>query len=66
MSEWQPIETAPKYDGSMRVNVLAWNQYNQTVETVISDGDWWRMRGSECAYTHWMPLPSPPVVEGEE
>jgi hypothetical protein len=63
MSEWQPIETAPK-DGSQ---LLGWangdyatfrwtgGYFNLIVAgTFAEDAAWWP--------THWMPLPTPPSV----
>lgn len=75
MSEWQPIETAPK-DGTMVV--LHWDWEPLTVvgyfgaSTNQPPGDdpereTWRVHWDEATLdggfdepTHWMPLPSPP------
>lgn len=66
MSEWQPIETAPK-DGTW---VLGWAP-GWTVVTMawcdiplypVSDKPYWAQGGAQRAVpaTHWMPLPEPP------
>ena len=62
--EWQPIETAPNYHAGERLLVLVWNRYlgDGGVEMCLADGDFWRHRGEDCAYTHWMPVPSPPKL----
>lgn len=76
MSEWQPIETAPK-DGTM-IRVA----YNDDLIN-FEDGVYWQSEGRHCLLgsragalppgwtssdvglpvdevTHWMPLPPPP------
>lgn len=65
MSEWQPIETAPK-NGS---RVLLWNPEWSGPCTAQFYGDaagGWKLdkRMPPFAYqpTHWMPLPAPPNV----
>ena len=67
MTEWQPIETAPK-DGK---NILISNDRGMFVAAFDADWDldgWWLvsdgkdherpLRGNDP--THWMPLPKPP------
>lgn len=62
MSEWQPIDTAPKESGNILVFVpprfitLGWH----------AEGDGWmdatcpEHAGPEIDPTHWLPLPEPP------
>lgn len=68
MSEWQPIETAPK-DG--RKFLACWHgknqktgdQYKYEPECMAWDGDfYWVVDGGQPSVspTHWMPLPEPP------
>lgn len=62
LSEWQPIETAPK-----EVKVIVWSQaivcpciaYRIEGQWADSEGDW-DLRDDEQP-THWMPLPEPPT-----
>ena len=75
MSEWQPVETAPK-DGTP---ILAHCKNGATYAVWWSDVDerslglepgWLLVGGGELArktsdartLTHWMPLPAPPCV----
>ena len=72
--DWQPIETAPKDgtaflafvtwswsnggDGSQQ-DVMAWDEragffYSPTAPNYVQGCD------TDCAVTHWMPLPEPP------
>ena len=71
MSEWQPIETAPK-DGRLHVrglivssNKRGMRWWEPIAGRIDDDGEFvdhdgnsqWRAED----YTHWMPLPAPPV-----
>ena len=71
MTEWQPIETAPK-DGT---EVLLWGRYwsdsqglfsRPHVGSYVENLERWQVGVSHHDYrfrvrpTHWMPLPPPP------
>jgi hypothetical protein len=59
MSEWQPIETAPK-DGS---DILAWWNGHAVISWNARQQSWESDDGMVAAKTHpthWMPLPEPP------
>jgi hypothetical protein len=58
MSEWQPIETAPKDE----TRVLLVASYG-TMHTAFWRDGLWRCGGMGQYFnnpTHWMPLPEPP------
>jgi hypothetical protein len=71
MSEWQPIETAPKdgtrillyakdcaFTGAWRAGPRYFNHWSAKI---IEAAATWRLDdGSAYAATHWMPLPEPP------
>jgi hypothetical protein len=68
MSDWQPIETAPK-DGSA---ILLWPGAKIWTDQMTPAIGWYaRGFGWTCSSagasgdiaTHWMPLPEPPRVE---
>lgn len=74
MSEWQPIETAPK-DGT-HVDLWACSGGDPRFGDRYTDaafirGKWRYSSGAdgwlEVSYmpTHWMPLPNPPATEKE-
>lgn len=65
MSEWQPIETAPRTSRS----ILAYVPENKCIYAVYWDGHYgsWRIFGGGFRTfldgdgpSHWMPLPDPP------
>ena len=64
MSEWQPIETAPKNmpimvtDGVLIVVVELMEKYGP--HPVGFSGYEWEWDFSPINLTHWMPLPEPP------
>lgn len=77
MTEWQPIETAPK-DGtrilacwadSPEHTIIEWFEY----KLVDVSGTWCQRQsglGSDCGYedsafSHWMPLPEMPKHEAK-
>ncbi len=74
MTEWQPIETAPK-DGTAILLALTQDYYSGgRVKEGFCDelsGDWYLANDScSCCYyplsddnppTHWRPLPDPPA-----
>jgi len=54
MSEWQPIETAPKEGGFLAANSKeVWAAWHY-------DSPHWHARYGSRNATHWMPLPEPP------
>lgn len=75
MSEWQPIETAPR-DGTMFIayRPLAWKSQDPVIrlvrglaysshlwECTIPEGmDDTNFTDGSCKATHWHPLPLPP------
>jgi hypothetical protein len=81
MSEWQPIETAPR-DGRLAIvyRPLALNSGDQPVavkrlikgnnfcwdSTVPEGAKPMNPTDGACHVTHWMPLPVPPAERGGE
>lgn len=65
MSEWQPIETAPK-DGTRIVLATSDTAYAGRWAESQYIGMWWMSGDYVAAFskmnppTHWMPLPQPP------
>lgn len=66
MSEWQPIETAPKTSQSR----LVWCPERQNIYCVSWHGEWLLFGGGISALnetpTHWMPLPPPPSPDSHQ
>jgi hypothetical protein len=65
MSEWQPIETAPKHGGNIMlwcVDLVGGNGRVATGSWRDSyGGSWWDYHMEYMLNpTHWMPLPEPP------
>lgn len=70
MSEWQPIETAPRdgarflairdEDGFTEIpNIICWNCHYEN----FADTEWDDARQVKFQPTHWMPLPPAPGKE---
>ncbi len=66
MSEWQPIETAPK-DGTSILLYACERDVDvySVVEGFTFEGDWLTQFGYVDA-THWMPLPPAPAEGGKQ
>lgn len=70
MSEWQPIETAPK-DGT-RVLLFSPGGDGEDPTRQVAEGAWcrvwWRMEAGDywTTPTHWIALPAPPKEPGHE
>jgi len=67
MSEWQPIETAPRdgtkllgYEGDGRINTMWFESQYVWVSPGAWISDYNRSDTYEHQPTHWMPLPEPP------
>lgn len=71
MSEWRPIETAPKNGESVMVSDGAnvgesswingrWVQTSCGTSAWEGEGDRGGLADLDIAPTHWMPLPDPP------
>ena len=67
MSEWQPIETAPKDNKS----ILGYHPFSTgsfRILTMLWDRNYRTWRADVHSYihfkpTHWMPIPDPPKTE---
>lgn len=72
MSEWRPIESAPKSRyvlvcneaGEMAVAMFEGPALNNPIAHALAKGGdgYWRLYGSVFRFepSHWMPLPAPP------
>ena len=68
MSEWQPIETAPK-----DADILGWNGKSMTTVRWVWFPGYWALseaggytEDDEWEPAHWMPLPEPPNLGVKE
>lgn len=62
MTEWQPIETAPKDGTAIWVSAVGVGEPVRTVQHWY--GEWVNIyNGDSIGWepTHWMPLPAPPL-----
>ena len=74
MSEWQPIETAPKDSVVDLWCVFDWPPTQDSLQSgtryahcIFSDGEWKHQYAEKFVSidyfpTHWMPLPLPPSI----
>jgi hypothetical protein len=75
MSEWQPIDTAPKdgtlvdlFAGGERRCHCAWVDYSEPLGSDPEDGEWLQQYAEHITSwfkvhetpTHWMPIPKGP------
>lgn len=71
MTEWQPIETAPKDGtrvlavwGQHGVQIIRWHSWEARPEYFVRAGACWKPDDHMCPLnvepTRWQPLPSPP------
>ncbi len=80
MTDWQPIETAPK-DGKhflgtknlgvgygWRRYICCWYDFKKSfgAQFGIAEGGIWHPLDGKNTPTHWMPLPEPPVLKEDE
>lgn len=61
MSEWQPIETAPR-DSPVVVALIHDGRVWRVSDARFNRIGWYTVHGGRSCYwaTHWMPLPDPP------
>lgn len=66
MSNWQPIETAPKGKGRLLVGDMRRSPPWVTVARRGAGGWWcygWNVLVCDKNLTHWCPIPDPPTEE---
>lgn len=67
-AEWQPIESAPRDEN----DILLFDARTNTSIVASFDnniGFWETLEGASYgfkAFTHWMPLPAPPIAKAEQ
>lgn len=73
MSDWQPIETAPKDGAQILISdgediwMAEWVDYAPPTGFIECGSDAGGLSVDQLAVcTHWMPLPAPPVLAPEE
>ena len=64
MSEWQPIETAPKDRTDIMIGAWHNGVWQQCMSFYMPEYKLFNGK-LEQTPTHWMPLPDPPTKEGE-
>lgn len=75
MSQWQPIESAPKDGTRIDLWTKCWNVHTDAFDTMRCPNCYWTKGDSmtnrnahwvnlESGWrpTHWMPLPDPPIA----
>ena len=63
MSDWQPIDTAPKDATSILLGGPGWvapATWDDTLEGTVWGGTWTMASKPPSPPMHWMPLPAPP------
>jgi hypothetical protein len=80
MTDWQPIETAPK-DGRLFLGakkfgvdyewsryICCWSEFKKSFRSQfgIPEGGIWYPLDEKNTPSHWMPLPEPPILKEKE
>lgn len=74
MSDWQPIRTAPKYEGQIMLGIVRRGQLEEVhlggYRFAVNEDEvscWWSDQcDDEIVPTHWQPHPGRPSQEKEE